>query len=1135
MKKILKAIVMLGIVMLFSFSAAQAATILFPSGGGTGRGTLPASQIIYGNGLNPVGSAATTTASCSGSASCTPFTVIGSSPVTISATGGTGGTGTVSTSTHETAGGLPYWTSTSGTPALLGQTSTSSISVGTSLTVTGGSLGYQVGGSAVTINAIQDIRTTASPTFAGATIGSLAGLIGGNAGNLYAIATSSPLNTGITGNAGTATALASTPTKCSAGNYPLGVDAQGNAQNCTAAGTGTVTAVTATYPLASSGGTTPNITTAFGTTTTWGMGNNGLVMTGSTGIPFSQSTSSPINLNISGNAATVTTNANLSGAVTSSGSNVTSFGSQNAGVLGTAATGVLTMQATSTLFGAAQNGKILGYSNGSLIALATTTFNSPLTYSAGAVSCASCLTANQTVTLTGVVTGSGSTAITTAFGTQNAGVLGSVVNGNTTAPLATSTLYGNGIGGQVLAWNNGVPQWVATSSISNGVSSLTAGNGISLSGSTGAVTVTNSIGYPFPYNNNTGTTSPLLLLASTTIGNGTLGLTVNGPATTTGNTNLATLSGRVGIGTSTPNWPLDIAGTRPSIDLSDTSGGTNLKHWIISSEGGNLYIGTSSDLYATTTRPTISIIPGGQSGWVGIGTSSPEAPLTIQSNSTGDDTPALTIDGSGLSNGNGDLELEAGASGSAEANIDFVRQSVDEWQLGIQNGGGATGNDFELWDGSNNPVFTVNHTSLDVNVGTTTCQGETEFCVWGDSGASSNILQAITSASSSVLVATNAGNVGVGTSTPTSVFSVNGGVTLHGLATGAGTGSICATSDGLLSFNSGANCIAGGGGGIGDPFTHVSVWGQTTSASSTLIALTGSPYSLVASSTVAFSALQLGSTTPQAYTNAPLVIAGNTNNFVQATISNLNSGNNASSDWVAGNNLSTNTTYYGDFGMNSSGYTQATYSGEAANDVFLDSSDSNLDLEAASTTGNFGIKFFTGGATTASQRMVITATGQLSLGTASPADTAFDTVASTSASAFTINDGFGTNDLNVQTASTTGPIFAVEATTTGNPILFSEDQYGHLTASSTGATPTISCTPSGGTLGAGSNDTSGDFTTGTLSTACTLTFAHVFSVAPEAFTGGGLITGQTRSTTAITFTFSAAVTGDDTSYLIVMP
>lgn len=44
------------------------------------------------------------------------------------------------------------------------------------------------------------------------------------------------LNQSTTGNAATATALASTPTKCSAGNYPLGIDASGNAQNCTASG-----------------------------------------------------------------------------------------------------------------------------------------------------------------------------------------------------------------------------------------------------------------------------------------------------------------------------------------------------------------------------------------------------------------------------------------------------------------------------------------------------------------------------------------------------------------------------------------------------------------------------------------------------------------------------------------------------------------------------------------------------------------------------------------------------------------------------------------------------------------------------------------------------------------------------------
>ena len=41
-------------------------------------------------------------------------------------------------------------------------------------------------------------------------------------------------------NVATATALASTPTQCKAGNYPLGVDASGNAQNCTTAVEGAI-------------------------------------------------------------------------------------------------------------------------------------------------------------------------------------------------------------------------------------------------------------------------------------------------------------------------------------------------------------------------------------------------------------------------------------------------------------------------------------------------------------------------------------------------------------------------------------------------------------------------------------------------------------------------------------------------------------------------------------------------------------------------------------------------------------------------------------------------------------------------------------------------------------------------------
>lgn len=74
-----------------------------------------------------LGSVATTTVSCSGSASCTSFVAFGSSPITISASGGAGGTGTVSTSTNETSGQLSYWTTTSGTPARLGKVATTTL------------------------------------------------------------------------------------------------------------------------------------------------------------------------------------------------------------------------------------------------------------------------------------------------------------------------------------------------------------------------------------------------------------------------------------------------------------------------------------------------------------------------------------------------------------------------------------------------------------------------------------------------------------------------------------------------------------------------------------------------------------------------------------------------------------------------------------------------------------------------------------------------------------------------------------------------------------------------------------------------------------------------------------------------
>lgn len=138
----------------------------------------------------------------------------------------------------------------------------------------------------------------------------------------------------------------------------------------------------------------------------------------------------------------------------------------------------------------------------------------------------------------------------------------------------------------------------------------------------------------------------------------------------------------------------------------------------------------------------------------------------------------------------------------------------------------------------------------------------------------------------------------------------------------------------------------------------------------------------------------------------------------------------------------------------------------------------------------------------------------------------------------TINNAYGTPLFQINGASTTAPQLIVQATSTGNT-LFSIDQYGGIFASSTGATPTIACSPSGGTITAGSNDTTGDFTTGTLSTSCTITYASAKPVTPEVFlqqSGTVVIPGvSSRSTTGFTVSLSATVTGDNISYFTIQP
>ena len=98
-----------------------------------------------------------------------------------------------------------------------------------------------------------------------------------------------------------------------------------------------------------------------------------------------------------------------------------------------------------------------------------------------------------------------------------------------------------------------------------------------------------------------------------------------------------------------------------------------------------------------------------------------------------------------------------------------------------------------------------------------------------------------------------------------------------------------------------------------------------------------------------------------------------TNSYNQIVLQNTNSGSSASTDFVVSNNLGTASTYYGDFGMNSSGFSGTGALG-GANNVYLTSTSS--DLAIGTTTSNAIHFVVNSGATDA---LTISSAGAISL------------------------------------------------------------------------------------------------------------------------------------------------------------
>lgn len=224
--------------------------------GGTGTTTAPISQLLYG-GATGYQSVATTTVSCTGSTTCTSFTALGSSPITISSSGV--GSGLATTSPTASSNLLVY--SAVGAGAAYG-IATTTFTPSAEFTV-GGTIGTLVGGANSTLAlATNGIALTKLAQIAANSI--LGNSTGGTA-NVTALATSS-LGIAISDTTGTLAILrggTGQTTKTAAFDALSPLTTTGDLLVGGLSGTGIRLALgTPGYVLASSGGTAAWVATS---------------------------------------------------------------------------------------------------------------------------------------------------------------------------------------------------------------------------------------------------------------------------------------------------------------------------------------------------------------------------------------------------------------------------------------------------------------------------------------------------------------------------------------------------------------------------------------------------------------------------------------------------------------------------------------------------------------------------------------------------------------------------------------------------------------------------------------------------------------------------------------------------------
>jgi hypothetical protein len=122
--------------------------------------------------------------------------------------------------------------------------------------------------------------------------------------------------------------------------------------------------------------------------------------------------------------------------------------------------------------------------------------------------------------------------------------------------------------------------------------------------------------------------------------------------------------------------------------------------------------------------------------------------------------------------------------------------------------------------------------------------------------------------------------------------------------------------------------------------------------------------------------ITLNGASPLTLANAILKATNTVNNYTQLAIQNTSNGTIASSDFIATADTGTDTTKYIDVGINSSGFTSASWTINGPEDGYFYTSDGALVIGTAAAKA---LTLFTGGTLAANARLTISSTGVINI------------------------------------------------------------------------------------------------------------------------------------------------------------